>query len=262
MYPRFELAGEGSAVSPEGGAPGGNDPDPAAYAGIVVDGTFFSSISHDTKFYIIRHGQTEGNASLTFQGRLDYPLDAVGLAQAGAAAAWLAERQIDAIVSSPQRRAATTAWIIAEACGKLAPLLLPSLVEVDVGIFTGIDADMARTRHPEVFARFRHMSWDAVPEAEHSSSMYARAVVSWMKMRELAEGGAKNIVCVSHGGLIQWLIRSTFGAKRWLPLLPTSNCGISRLDIEPTSPGSPAFAQWPMINFRASELGLGLKPAF
>ena len=252
MYPRFESSSWGE---------GGSLPLTDASA-IVVDGAFFSSISHDTTFYILRHGQTAGNASGTFQGRLDYPLDETGMAQARAVGAWLAEKQIDAIVSSPQRRAAQTASIVAEACGKGEALYLPSLIEVDVGLFTGIGAEMARVRHPEVFARFQHMSWDAVPEAEHSSSMYARAVISWMRMRELAEGGAKNIVCVSHGGLIQWLIRSTFGAKSWLPLVPTSNCGISRLDIEPTSPGSPAFLQWPMINFRASELGLGLKPVF
>jgi len=262
MYPRFELAGEDCAVSPEDGAPGGSGSDLAACAGIVVDGAFFSSIRHDTKFYIVRHGQTEGNASFTFQGRLDYPLDAVGLAQAGAVAAWLSRQAVDVVVSSPQRRAATTASIIAKACGKGEALHLPSLIEVDVGIFTGMDADTARLRHPEVFNRFQHTSWDAVPEAEHSSSMYARAVVSWLKMRELAEGGARNIVCVSHGGLIQWLIRSTFGAKSWLPLMPTSNCGVSMLDVEPTNPGSPAFVQWPMINFRVPELGSGLKPAF
>ncbi len=252
MYPRFESSGWG-----EGGSLSLTDA-----SAVVVDGAFFSSISQDTKFYILRHGQTQGNASFTFQGRLDYPLDEVGLAQARAVGAWLAEKRIDAIVSSPQARAAQTASIVAEACGMAAPLLLPSLIEVDVGIFTGIDADTARVRHPDVFARFQYMSWDAVPEAEHSTSMYLRAVASWIKMRELVEGGARNIVCVSHGGLIQWLIRSTFGAKTWQPLLPTSNCGVSRLDIEPTSPGSPAFLQWPMINFRVSESGTELKPVF
>ncbi|MDP2791516.1 MAG: histidine phosphatase family protein [Rectinemataceae bacterium] len=252
MYPRFELA-EGE----KGGALSIADA-----SAIVIDGAFFSSISHDTRFYILRHGQTAGNASATFQGRLDYPLDEIGLTQARAVGAWLAEKQIDAIVSSPQRRAAQTASIVAEACGKGEALYLPSLIEVDVGIFMGMDADTARVRHPEIFARFKHMSWDAVPEAEHSSSMYARAVASWIKMRELAESGARNIVCVSHGGLIQWLIRSTFGAKSWLPLMPTSNCGISRLDVEPTGSGSPAFLQWPMINFRAPGLGQGITPVF
>lgn len=253
MYPRIELSGwDDSSSSGCGGS------DPSACADIVIDGAFFSSISHDTTFYIVRHGQSEGNATLTFQGRLDYPLDAKGLEQAQAAAAWLAERPVDAVVSSPQRRAATTASMIAKACGLGNPLLFSSLVEVDVGIFSGVNMETARTRHPDVFSEFRYRSWDAVPEAEHSRSMYSRAVASWMRMRELAQGGAKSIVCVSHGGLIQWLIRSTFGVKTWLPLIPSLNCGISQFDVEPTDPGLPAFVQWPMINFRAPEISPGI----
>ena len=120
-----------------------------------------------------------------------------------------------------------------------------------MGIFSGIDMETASALHPGVFGEFRHRSWDAVPGAEHSRSMYARAVASWIRMRELAEEGARTIVCVSHGGLIQWLIRSTFGVRTWLPLVPSSNCGISRLDLEPTGQGAPAFLQWSMINFLA-----------
>ena len=122
--------------------------------------------------------------------------------------------------------------------------------------------DTARLRYPEIFSEFRYRSWDAVPEAEHSPSMYRRAISSWMRMRDLAMGGAKTIVCVSHGGLIQWLIRSTFGVKTWLPLIPSSNCGISQFDVEPTGEGLPAFAQWSMINFRAPDVGVGIKPTF
>ena len=234
----------------------------AACAGMVVDGRFFGSISHDTTFYILRHGQSEGNATMTFQGRMDYPLDAKGIEQAHAAAAWLAEKHVDAIVTSPLRRASVTASVIAETCGLGDPVILPSLVEVDVGVFSGIDLQAARVRNPEVFNEFYYKSWDAVPEAESSDSMYARAVASWMRMRDLAEKGARTIVCVSHGGLIQWLIRSTFGVHSWLPLIPTSNCGISQFDVENISSGSPAFVQWSTINFRVPALDAGIKPVF
>lgn len=260
-YPRFELSGgeggasfEGAASPDHGGLPDCSD--------IVVDGCFFSPILRETAFYIVRHGQSEGNATLTFQGRLDYPLDAVGRGQAQGAAEWLAGKSVDAVVSSPQRRASSTAAIIAAACGLGEPLFLPSLVEVDVGIFSGIDWETARARYPEIFGEFRYRSWDAVPEAEHSRSMYARAVASWARMRDLAVGGARTIVCVSHGGLIQWLIRSTFGVRTWLPLIPSSNCGISRLDVEPTGPGLPAFIQWSLVNFEAPGVGPGVKPVF
>lgn len=258
MYARIELSGWDDSISS-----GGGGSDPSAAPDTVIDGRFFSSIPHDTTFYIVRHGQSEGNATLTFQGRLDYPLDAHGLAQAQGVAGWLAEKSVDIVVSSPQRRAAVTASTIAKACGTGEPILLPSLVEVDVGIFSGIDMETARTRHPEVYGEFRYRSWDAVPGAEHSRSMYSRAVASWTTMRELAEKGAKTIVCVSHGGLIQWLIRSTFGVKTWLPLIPSSNCGISQLDLEPTGVDIPAFLQWSMINFRAPTVGgTGVKPVF
>jgi len=257
MYPRIELSGWDDSASWEGGGS-----DPAAFSDIVVDGNFFASLRHATTFYIIRHGQTEGNASFTFQGRLDYPLDSKGLEQAGTAAAWLAEKQIDAIVSSPQKRASTTASIIAQACGLAEPIFLPSLVEVDVGLFTGVNIETARLEHPEVYKKFQYGSWDVVPGAEPSRSMYSRAVASWVKMRELAERGAKTIVCVAHGGVIQWLIRSTFGAKSWLPLMPTSNCGISQLDMEPTGEGDPAFIQWSMLNFKVPAMSQGVKQVF
>ena len=87
MYPRIELS------SLEGGSSNRGDPEPFASADIAADGNFFSSITRDTTFYIVRHGQSEGNATFTFQGRLDYPLDARGLEQAKAAAAWLAEKK-------------------------------------------------------------------------------------------------------------------------------------------------------------------------
>jgi len=256
MYPRIEFSSQD-----EGSAADCGDAGLAACVGTVVDGRFFSSILNTT-FYILRHGQSEGNATMTFQGRMDYPLDAKGLEQAHAAAAWLAGKSVDAIVASPLLRASKTASIIATACGLGDPLLLPSLVEVDVGIFSGIDMPTARAKNPEVFSEFHHRSWDAVPEAETSDSMYARAVASWIHMRKMAENGARTIVCVSHGGLIQWLIRSTFGARSWLPLLPCSNCGISRFDVETFAPGSPAFVQWSMINFMAPAVEAGAKPLF
>lgn len=219
-------------------------------------------MDHDATFYILRHGQSEGNATMTFQGRLDYPLDATGVAQAKAAAAWFEDKKIDAVVSSPMKRAAVTASTVAAACGLPEPLFLPSLVEVDVGLFSGVDMETARSRHPEIFGRFQNTSWDAVPGAENSVSMYARAVESWIAMRDLASKGARNIVCVSHGGLIQWLIRCTFGSRTWLPLIPAANCGISRYDVEVLGRGKPAFVQWGLISYKVPAAGETAKPVF
>ncbi len=254
MYPRIDFSGT------RGGA--GAAPDADSVFSTIVDGSFFADIDHDTAFYILRHGQSEGNATMTFQGRLDYPLDATGVAQATAAAAWFSDKSIDVVVSSPMKRAAATASLVAAACGLPEPLLLQPLVEVDVGLFSGVDMETARARHPEIFGRFQNTSWDAVPDAENSVAMYARAVESWTAMRELALKGARNIVCVSHGGLIQWLIRCTFGARSWLPLIPAANCGISRYDVETIGPGKPAFVQWGLISYKVPSTGETAKPVF
>jgi broad specificity phosphatase PhoE len=227
----------------------------------VADGGFFASLDHPVSFYLVRHGRSEGNASMTFQGRLDYPLDAMGLRQAEAAAAWLSGFKADCVLTSPLKRAFDTAAIIAAAQGKL-PQILPSLIEVDVGIFSGMPAGRAKAEEAEIFRTFEYSSWDAVPGAENSERMYYRAMASWRKMRDIASGGARNIVCVSHGGTMQWLLRTTFGARTWLPLFPTANCGISQYDVEPTGAGQGAFVQWSRINFAAPGVEPGTKPVF
>ncbi len=62
--------------------------------------------------YFIRHGQTEYNKEGRFQGILDVPLNAVGLAQATKAAENLKDMKIDIIYTSPLDRACKTAEII------------------------------------------------------------------------------------------------------------------------------------------------------
>lgn len=56
---------------------------------------------------LLRHGRTNANLNGLLQGRLDPPLDAVGEAQAAAAASFLGS--VDLIVASPLRRARQTA---------------------------------------------------------------------------------------------------------------------------------------------------------
>lgn len=250
MYPRIELA---SAELTE--------PELKARLGRIVDGEFFRMLPHTVSFFVIRHGQSEGNARRIYQGRMEFPLDQQGRAQAASAGEWLAARKPEVLLCSPQIRAYETARIIGAQCG-LEPERIESLAEVDTGIFSGLDVEEAKRAHPGVAAEFFHKSWDAVPGAEHSSRMYARAVDSWTALRERALSGARSVACVSHGGLIQWMLRSTFGARSWLPLFPTSNCGISELLVEPAGHGGPAFMQWSLLNFRAPRSGEATSPVF
>lgn len=215
----------------------------------TADSAFFPSLEEETRFYLIRHGRSEGNANGLFQGRLDLELDETGRAQARAAGEWLAKQGIDAIFSSPLARAAETARIIAGGCALPEVRLDPILAEIDTGLFTGLSFKESRERHPEVYAAFEGRSWEAVPGAEKADALYDRAMGAWSLLRSRALAGDRAIACVSHGGFIQWLVRSTFGCRSWMPLLTTSNCGVFELFVDPKSAGT-AYLQWRHVNFQ------------
>ncbi len=216
--------------------------------GISADSSFFTGLKQETRFFIIRHGQSEGNAQRIFQGRLDMPLDEIGRAQARGLGDWLEAEGVTAIFSSSLARAAETASIAAAACRTRA-VVDASFAELDTGIFTGLSFDESRERHPEIFADFQGRSWEAVPGAETAEALYERAMRAWSLLRERAVAGERCIACVSHGGFIQWLVRSTFGGRSWMPLLTTSNCGVFELLAAPRG-GSGAYLQWKLINFQ------------
>src|SRR5262252_759820 len=91
-----------------------------------------------TTTLLLRHGQTEMSAERRFAGRGDIPLTSVGLEQAAAVAARLAERGgIDVVLTSPLRRTLRTAEVVADAVG--VPLAVdPDLVETDFGEWEGL----------------------------------------------------------------------------------------------------------------------------
>jgi len=228
----------------------------------IADSRFFSVIAEETRFFIVRHGQSEGNARMIIQGRRDLGLDEAGRSQAASAGAWLAAKRIDSIIASPLSRAAETGRILAAACGVAEPRFDPLLVEIDTGMFSGITLDDARSRFPEVYEAFERQSWDGVPDAESSAAIYERAMSAWEALRDLAIGGRRNIACVTHGGFIQWLVRSTFGCRTWMPLLATGNCGIFELLVMPTGSGEPAYLQWRLLNFQPATSVVPLPPVF
>lgn len=79
---------------------------------------------------LVRHGRTALNATGRLQGRLDEPLDDVGLAQATAAAARIGE--VDELIASPLARAQQTA----EAFGR--PFTTDERwIELSYGVYEG-----------------------------------------------------------------------------------------------------------------------------
>jgi broad specificity phosphatase PhoE len=102
----------------------------------------------NTTLYVIRHGETEWNATGRWQGLSDVPLNEAGRVQAR----HLARRMTttgprpDAIYSSDLSRAFETAQIAAAALGLVAHPR-PALREIDIGVWSGMYTQ-------DIFARF------------------------------------------------------------------------------------------------------------
>jgi probable phosphoglycerate mutase len=145
---------------------------------------------------LLRHGETALSAERRFAGRGDIPLTETGLAQAAAAATWLAARGgIDVIVTSPLQRARQTAQAVATATG--APLEVEDdLAETDFGKWEGMTFAEVQARWPEELSAWL-ASTDVAPPGGESFAAVTRRVVAALN-RLLAAHEGKTLVLVSH----------------------------------------------------------------
>lgn len=102
--------------------------------------------------YFVRHGQTDWNKALRWQGRSDIELNQTGRAQAKAVQAYFIEHNIrpSVVISSPMKRALETAHGIAEAFDQ--PIKRePAFCEIDLGDFEGKTTDELKAEYGDVF---------------------------------------------------------------------------------------------------------------
>jgi broad specificity phosphatase PhoE len=200
----------------------------------------FHTLPQSTHFYFVRHGESVGNQSGRIQGREDSPLTETGVGHARSAGQWFADKSIELIYTSPLLRAHTTAQEIAKEIGLAEPTVLDDLIELDTGVLSGRNVEQLRHEDPELFETFRVHSWERVPGAESAASLLERAVKVWERLLDDARSGHRRLLCVTHGGTLQWLLKATLplSAPHWMPLFPARNCGIFRLSVESTSIGA------------------------
>lgn len=157
-------------------------------------------------FYFLRHGETDWNSQQLMQGWTDIPLNDNGIAQAGKAAALIAEHPIDLVVSSSLSRAHRTAEIVNDALKK--PLLLDErLKERSWGIFEGkhvsaFDQWRANVKHD---AAKEETGYPVPPEGEPYPAFKDRCIGTLAHY--LDTHANQNILFVAHGGVFRTLLR-------------------------------------------------------
>jgi ribonuclease H / adenosylcobalamin/alpha-ribazole phosphatase len=158
---------------------------------------------------LLRHGDTRLSPEHRFSGLRDLPLSANGTWQAKAAAGRLAAgTRIDAVVSSPLRRAAATAAIAADELG-LTAVTDDDLRETDFGEWEGFTLAEIQQRWPADVAAWQHNPEQAPPGGESFADTAQR--VHRACDRLLRDHGGQTVLVVSHITPIKILLCRALG---------------------------------------------------
>jgi probable phosphoglycerate mutase len=179
-----------------------------------------------TELIVIRHGETDWNRQHRFQGQIDVPLNATGLAQAERLAERLADEPIDVLVASDLQRAHSTALALSRRRRAQAVHVEPLWREQSFGVLEGLDVPTIRSQHAPLWDRYvRHEADYALPGGESNQHFSAR-VLRALQATLAAHAGAR-IAVVTHGGVLDMLWR----AARKLPLHGPRDCEIPNTGI-------------------------------
>ncbi len=161
------------------------------------------------RIYLVRHGETEWNTTMRYQGHTDIPLSDKGRLQAELLGKRLAAEKFGSFFASDLKRAHETAEIISHFHG-LEIKTLPALRELNFGLWEGLSAKEINESFPIEIKQW----WDKplltrIPGGETLNEMTNRTVAAVKQIVELNSGD--NIVIVSHGGVIRSIVGTVLG---------------------------------------------------
>ena len=181
-----------------------------------------------TTLYIIRHGTTDYNIRMLFQGRGNLPLNQQGQEQVAFLTPYFEHIPIDVAYSSPLLRAQQTMLGV---LGKrqMNIQLEEDIIEIDGGeiegqYFPDCDPDLldAFQNHPGQFE---------IPGGESAKAVSERVIRGFMKIVKTNPG--KTIVAVSHGFAIQTWLNYAQGHKiEEMKKQILNNVSVSRFDFD------------------------------
>ena len=158
---------------------------------------------------LVRHGQTEWNATEKFRGRLDILLNETGMKQAELLGNYLVEEKIDIVYSSPLKRAVDTAKVIADR-QNLEVNAIENINEINFGDWQGVSREEVKTSYPELYRDWRDTPEQVrMPGGESLEEVRARA----MPFIEdaIMRCGEGKLVFVSHRVVVKVIICALLG---------------------------------------------------
>jgi broad specificity phosphatase PhoE len=145
-----------------------------------------------TTVCLVRHGETDWNATVRLQGSRDIPLNEAGREQARLVAAAIAGEEWDAIVSSPLSRALDTATMIAAALD-----IPPDHITVRSDLKERAYGAAEGTTEAERNQRWPNHHW---PGLEAKRDLWRRCMAALNDVARRHAG--ERVIVVCHGGVI------------------------------------------------------------
>jgi len=159
-----------------------------------------------TELILLRHGETDWNRELRFQGHVDVSLNAIGLQQAQRLARRLAGEKAHRLYVSDLLRAQQTAKPVAQQLG-LASVSDAALREQSFGVVDGMCVDDIKAQHPEAWAAWLLFQEDyGMPEGETTRQFHARVIGAVNRL--VAAHRGETLIVVTHGGVLDMIYRT------------------------------------------------------
>lgn len=185
-----------------------------------------------TRFYLIRHGETDWNKAGRYQGRTNIDLNAEGREQARLLGERFRFLPLDALYVSPLNRAVETANEVARTTG-ITPVTDEHFIEINFGEWEGHTIEELSEKFGSAYTDFFKDPFDhPVPGEGSFQNAMDRAIEGFNILAKRHQG--QNVAIISHGGLLRVMLvgllemGDAFYRKTWM-----TNTSVTMLDVMP-----------------------------
>ncbi|HSI54977.1 MAG TPA: histidine phosphatase family protein [Ramlibacter sp.] len=159
-----------------------------------------------TELILLRHGETDWNRELRFQGHVDVSLNGIGLEQARRLAQRMQGETVHQLYASDLLRAQQTAKPVAQELS-LPAVTEPGLREQCFGTVDGMSVDEIKAQHPQAWDGWLRFEEDfAMPQGESARQFHARVMDAVQRI--VVKHRGQRVVVVTHGGVLDMVYRT------------------------------------------------------
>eukprot|EP01031_Cornospumella_fuschlensis_P012519 gene12519-15295_t len=187
-----------------------------------------------TELILIRHGETDWNRELRFQGHVDVPLNATGHEQARRLAERLAAERpvVHHLICSDLIRTQQTATPSLQVLfpqARIDTLTDSALREQAFGVVDGKRVDDVKLEHADAWAQWLRFEADyGMPGGETTRQFHTRVMDAVYRIAQQHSG--QTVMVVTHGGVLDMLYRAATRVELTAPRSwELSNTAINRL---------------------------------